>query len=285
MSGIGRVAVVGCGQVGTMLGLALKAAAPVHGVESVGLFDRDRKVAHQSLAAGGGDQALLDEEEVLGFDAILLCVPVMEILAWVERLGPKLRPETLLLDCGTTKLAVVRAMAAHVAAEAVPVGGHPLAGNEGHGPGAARPEQLRDATFCLSPVRSPQQDLARARALVLALGAKPRVVDAAEHDQQVARTIHLPHLLAVALMGTLPPECPGQPPLAGPGFLGATRLAEAEPEMVADFVASNLVPVRSALADLRQRLSELTEMLANRERLSAEVAAAGRRRRQLAGRA
>src|SRR6266700_3720310 len=145
----GSVAIVGAGQIGTMLGMALVAA----GASDVGLFDLDPAVARESLAMGGGHRLLRGVGEALAASTLILAVPVPAIVAFVEEHGPSMRPGTFVVDTGSAKAAVVAAMRAAVAPGVHAVGGHPLCGTERPGPRGARVEALRGATFVLTPVR------------------------------------------------------------------------------------------------------------------------------------
>ena len=244
-----RVAIVGAGQVGTMLGLAL------HGTKAdVVLADRRGGAVKESLARGaGGGEVPVDE--AFGAGTVVLAVPVPEIVRLIEELGSKVSPGSLLLDTGSAKRAVVEAMRAHVPPEAHAVGGHPLAGTERGGPEGAAPELIRGAAFALTPVRDDPVALQRARAFAESLGARPVVMDAELHDRVVAATSPAPHLLAAAVARAsreLPREAVRD--LAASGFDGITRLAASDPGMVSGFLSANADAVRDALKELRAAL-------------------------------
>lgn len=183
-------------------------------------------------------------------------------------------PGSLLIDTGSSKGVVVAAMARTVRAGAAAVGGHPICGSEANGPAAARQEALRNAPFVLTPVTEDGLALTLATRLVQSLGARPVTMAAAVHDRVVARSSHLPHVVA----GTLARLCrdsglvdPSTMALLGPGFRGATRLAESDPEMVASFLVANATQVAAAVADLSAELSRLAEALSLGQGSVAEI--------------
>ena len=246
---LGRVAIVGTGQIGTMLGLALRGIA-----EEVVLSDRRRGAVTESLARGAGDR-VVPIEEVVEADAVVLAVPVPEIVRLVETLGRSLRPGSLLIDTGSAKRTVVEAMRAHVPAQVRAIGGHPMAGTDRPGPSGARLDLIRGSTFALTPVREDPAAVARALALVDAVGARPVILEAELHDRVVAATSHAPHLVAAAVAlasRALPPETVRD--LAASGFGGVTRLAASDPGMVAGFLVANADAVREALGAVREAL-------------------------------
>jgi prephenate dehydrogenase len=167
------------------------------------------------------------------------------------------------------------------------VGGHPICGTETTGPAAARREALRGATFALTPVRPDQVGLDRAAALVSSLGAVPLQLSCEQHDRILARSSHLPHLLASALACV----CSGADDdrqmvraMVGPGFLGASRLAEASPEMVASFALANSTELTSALEEFGHEMALLAAALGTGEvALRSALNRGGAARREMAG--
>jgi prephenate dehydrogenase len=260
----GKVAIVGSGQMGTLLGLALMEVRSQAGISSLGIFDIAPDVADAALALGAGDQVLPDPESVLGADVVILAMPVGEIVDWLSAFGPRLGQDQLLLDTGSSKTGVVAAMREHVDPTVRVVGGHPMAGNEASGPAAAEVGALRGATFVLSPVRGDRVAVRRASELVRACGAVPVVMDAETHDRLVARTSHLPHLVSNALARLAVAE--GEEllqyrALAGSGYRSSTRLAASDPGMVAGFLDANRKEVRAAFDEFRKELDRLVEAL------------------------
>jgi prephenate dehydrogenase len=265
MTRLGTVAIVGTGQIGTLIGSALMVAGSQAGITSIGLFDLEPDVAGVSLACGAGDRLLSDPESVLQADVVILAMPVGEIVAWLARFGPRLREDQLLLDTGSAKTAVVAAMREHVNPAVGAIGGHPMAGNEDSGPAAAEPGALTRAIFVLTPVRPDPVALQLASQLVTACAAVALVMDAETHDRLVARTSHLPHLVSSALARLTVAD--GQEliqtrALAGGGYRSSTRLAASNPGMVAGFLEANREEVRAAFEDFRRELDNLIEALA-----------------------
>ncbi len=264
---LGAVGIVGAGQVGTMLGMALResrGSARAGDVGEVVLFDVDRSTAEASLSHGGGDRVAPTVEDALAADTVVLAAPVPQIVRLIEGSGPRLRPGSLVIDTGSTKSAVVDAMRRAVSRGVHAIGGHPLAGTERPGPAGADPERLRGSPFVLSPVRDDPEAMVRARALVIAVGAEPVEMDAEEHDRAVGFTSHLPHLAAFALtiaVGRRERDAPAIRSLISTGFLGVSRLAGSEPAMVAGFLSTNARSVRAAAERFRASLDELTVSL------------------------
>jgi prephenate dehydrogenase len=264
---LGRVAIVGAGQVGTLLGMALMANRRAAGVEAITLFDHDPATAAESLARGAGDAAGVEVSDAFGADVVVLAVPVPEIVTLVDRFGPMTRPGALVIDTGSAKRAVVEAMLRSIPPHAHAIGGHPMVGTERPGPAGADPDRLAGATFVLSAVRPDDEGLARARAFVEAVGGRALLMDAEAHDRAVAFTSHLPHLLAFALAGSAEAAAGGGGielgALVSTGFLGATRLAESDPGTTAGFLGANAEEVTAAASRFRDRFDAMVSALAD----------------------
>jgi prephenate dehydrogenase len=270
---LGRVAIVGAGQVGTMLGLALRSPAPgddrpegVGGVDEVVLADLSPGALEASMARGAGDRAL-PARELSGLlprlDTVVLALPVPAIQAWLAELGPRLSPGTFVLDTGSAKAAVVATMRGRLPEGVHALGGHPMAGTERPGPEGADPARLWGATFALVPVRDDHTAMARGRLLATAVGARPVEMDAATHDRLVATASHLPHAMAFALaLVAAETNRDGELGLvAGTGFAGAVRLARSDPAMVAGFLAANAAEVQAAVSELRAALARVSRAI------------------------
>jgi prephenate dehydrogenase len=284
---LGRVAIVGSGQVGTMLGMALMANREDAGVASITLFDLDPRVAAASMARGAGDAVGHDTAHAFHADVVVLAAPVPAIVRLLHELGPSVSPGSLVIDSGSAKRAVVDAMRRSVPPHAHAVGGHPMAGTERPGPNGADPGRLAGAAFVLSPVREDAEGLARAGAFVAAVGARAIVMDADAHDLAVALTSHLPHLLAFALADAAGGGGPaGDAPPAGlvsTGFLGSTRLAESDPITTAGFLSANADAVAAAASRFRTAFDALVTALGDPGALEAALAEGRRARRALSG--
>lgn len=269
---LGSVGIIGTGQVGTMLGMALVRAGTEAGVEEVVLFDRDRSSVRESLRRGGGHRILARQEDALVADTLVLAVPVPGIVTLIEEMGGSLLPGAALIDTGSSKKVVVEAMQRHVPPSVHAIGGHPMAGTEQSGPAGARPEALQNASFALTPLRADPEALSRGRALARAVGARPIEIDADTHDRVIARTSHLPHVMAFALaamdMGAGDVVTRA---LTSTGYLGVTRVAKSDPDMVAGFLCANSKEVRAALDELLDVLTKMGAALEQEPRILAAL--------------
>jgi prephenate dehydrogenase len=251
---LGRVAIVGAGQIGTAIGMALARSGTAR---SVALLDREPSTARRSAERIGRATVLGGFDELRDTDVVVLAVPVPTIVDLIEPVTRVLSGGALLVDTGSAKVVVVEAMRRQAGNGVHVVGGHPIAGTERSGPDAADPAVFEGSTFVLTPVRDDPEGLDRACLLARGLASRPVVMDAAEHDAAVAVASHLPHLLAF----TLAAAAGGSPPLAASGFASVTRLARSDPEMVGGFLWANAPQIRRAAQGFRREFDRILQTL------------------------
>ena len=245
-SGSRRIAIIGLGQIGGSLGLALESARGWHRVG----FDARPRARREALAKGAVDQVARSlEEACAGAQLAVAAVPVDVLPQVIDRAAAALPRGAALLDTGSARRGVTEALA-RAARRVRAVGGHPIAGNERRGLAGASAQLFHGAPFALLPVRGGVPPLVRA--LVRDIGAEPRVVSPREHDLALARTSHLPWLVsrALAKLG----RAAARRRLAGPGYASMTRLAASDPRIARAYTGVNARNVRAAWLRLRAEL-------------------------------
>jgi prephenate dehydrogenase len=246
-----RVGIVGVGLIGGSFGLALREAGfdgSIVGVSSV----RSISDAQERKAI---DSGVTLEEAAASCDLLFLSQPISGILETIRKLGPLVRPGTLVTDAGSTKRAIV-----DEAARSLPggsfLGGHPMAGKELRGAAAADGQLFRGRPWVLT------SDLDHPfRKWIAAFGARELILDASEHDRLVAWSSHLPQLASTALAAVLHDHAPDAAKVAGPGLLDSTRLALSSFGLWRDILDTNQTEVSVALDAYIAKLQSLKSNL------------------------
>ncbi|MBA3672157.1 MAG: prephenate dehydrogenase, partial [Gemmatimonadaceae bacterium] len=96
------------------------------------------------------------------------------------------------------------------------------------------------------------------------LGTGVELIDAAEHDTQMAWRSHLPHVTSAAL-ATLLADRGVRRSALGPGGRDMTRLAGSAPALWIGIALDNRQPVVDAVVALEERLREFRSALANED--------------------
>jgi prephenate dehydrogenase len=242
-----RIAVIGLGQIGGSLGLSLAGNARWHRIG----WDANPRVTARARREGAIDEAARTLAAACrGADLAVIATPVDTLAGLIDRAARALPRGAVLLDTGSARAGVTAALERARRLGMRAAGFHPLAGNEGRGFASARAGLFANATIALLPVRAPVPALARA--LARDLDARPRVVTPQRHDRALARTSHLPYLLARSLA-----ERGGRfakRGLSGTGYRDMTRLAGANPRIADAYALANVREVRQAWRELRQSM-------------------------------
>ncbi len=258
-----KITLVGVGLLGGSLGLAVRQrrlagrvegyvrrAASVIECEKIGVVDR----ATDDLAAAVKDA-----------DLVVLCTPLAQMRRLTEQFLPSLKRGAIVTDVGSVKASVVAELESLVAsAGAHFVGGHPMAGAEKVGSSAARADLFEDAVCVITPTaKSSSEAVRRVEEFWKSLGARPLRLAPEAHDDLVARSSHLPHVVAAELANYIlsPVHPKEQAQLCAGGFRDSTRIASGSPEMWRDIALANRVNLDRVLGVFIEDLQEFQHAL------------------------
>lgn len=234
-----KVLVIGLGLIGASFAKALREAeaAVVYG------YDQDLSVPEQALSSGVIDEPVHNLQELSAIDVVVLAVPVMAMGDTVSQIQHLLPGLTALTDVGSVKRAVVDAIQdalGYLPASFVP--GHPIAGAEKSGVTAAQSDLFQRHMHILTPLpESGPEATAMVSSLWQQCGAQVVEMSVERHDEVLAATSHLPHLLAFSLVDTLARESENREifKYAAGGFRDFSRIAASDPTMWHDIFLMN----------------------------------------------
>lgn len=250
------VGVVGLGLIGGSLGLDLRALGiPVHG------WAHRAATAERALARGLVDQASTDPAVLADCAAVLLALPLDQLVQPPPALLAALPPQALVLDMGSVKLPVLQALQPRLQRF---VACHPMAGTAQAGVEAGITGLFAGRPWVITPSGDePQEDLILARAFGQALGSTVVECDAAAHDRAVAMISHMPVLVSAALLqsaGEAQPQALVQL-LASSGFADTTRIGGGNPALGTLMARCNRAAVQQALQDYSKALQQLSALV------------------------
>ncbi|WP_143151168.1 bifunctional prephenate dehydrogenase/3-phosphoshikimate 1-carboxyvinyltransferase [Marinobacter nauticus] len=260
-----RVAVIGLGLIGGSLASAIRS----HNLARVVVgFDQKPEDAALGVDLDVIDQAATTlEQAVRGSDLVVLAVPVRATRVVLEQIRPWLASDAVLTDVGSTKssfVADVKAVFGNLSPRVIP--GHPIAGSEKSGIRAANPDLFANHKVILTPADDADAAaLSGLTALWEGTGATVLTMSVAYHDEVLAATSHLPHLIAFSLVDTLAGEDENMDIFryAAGGFRDFTRIAASDPVMWHDIFLSNRDAVLRVIDHFTQDLDQLRAAIAN----------------------
>lgn len=201
-------------------------------------------------------------------DIVILAAPVRVIIDQIHLLGAFIKPDCLVMDLGSTKQEICQALDS-LPANTRAIGGHPMCGKEISGIEQAEPGLYRDKVFALVPTqRTDTGTLQLAVELVRTIGARPLMLQAAQHDRLAAAISHLPYLAAASLVRAAEQVSITEPlvwDLAASGFRDSTRLAASDLTMMLDIVLTNRDAILDSLERFTRELELLRQAVTNRD--------------------
>ena len=270
--------VIGLGAIGGSLALQAKRA----GIATVLGWSPEPAERVAAVRQGAIDDAPPRAADVArAVELLVLAAPPAANLELLGSLKPHIGAGALVTDVGSVKRAIV-ARADGLGLGPRFAGGHPLAGTHAHGFAAARVDLFKGAVVYITATRD-GDGAARevAHFWESVLEAHAVLIDAAQHDHQLALTSHLPQAVASLLAHHL---AHATPPGAtfGPGARDATRLAASEPALWTEIFLLNRDELLPALRSLEEPLGELERALemGNPQAVTAWLSRAAQWRRQ-----
>jgi prephenate dehydrogenase len=260
---IQRLTIIGVGLIGGSLARALKRAGACGEVVGCG-----RNTTHLQQAI---DLGVIDRYDthpasaVKEADMVMLAVPLGTMAPLFAAIRDALSPQSIITDAGSAKASVVADARQHLG-QHLPrfVPGHPIAGTEKSGVVASFAELFENRRVILTPL--PETD-SQAASLVTQMwektGAEVVNMSVAHHDDVLAATSHLPHLLAYSLVDTLATMDDRTEifKFAAGGFRDFTRIASSDPRMWHDICVANRDAILKVLEHFNHNLAQLTNAI------------------------
>ena len=260
---IERLCVIGVGLIGGSLARALRDAGHVR--EIVGA---SRNPVHLQRAVELGVIDRFDTDlasAVQGADMIFVSVPLGAMGAVFRSIRNSLADGAVVTDGGSVKASVVADI--NEAIGEIPswfVPGHPIAGTEQSGVDASFSELYKDRRVILTPLAETDATaVSRVRAMWEAVGATVSEMDVTHHDEVLAATSHLPHVLAYTLVESLARMSEQREifEYAAGGFRDFTRIASSDPVMWRDICLANGEALLNMLERFNRDLESLSEAI------------------------
>lgn len=256
-----KITIIGVGLMGGSLGMAIKKRKLAREVIGVSQKQSSLVEAIKLKAIDRGETNL--QKAVKNADLVILATPVELIIKLIKTINPYLRRGCLVTDIGSAKLEVVETAQKKLSNPGFFVGSHPLVGSEKRGVGFADADLYEQSECIITPTKHTSRSARdRIRNFWSKIGCHVKSMSPEEHDQILAYTSHLPHLLAYGLMETIPPKYLTH---VSNGFKDTTRIASSSPQMWNDICLANSNNLIHSLDDMVKNLAELRKAIVNRD--------------------
>lgn len=244
--------IAGVGLIGGSIAAAVRQRMPACRITGVGRSERRLEQARA--------QGLIDDYSTIPCSAltqaafVVICLPVEHIADAVLEFSLNLNSDSVITDGGSVKGAIYSALQQRGGAPSQFVGSHPIAGSEQSGFEHADADLYQGRTCVITPEGAPADLVKRVVRFWSAIGCRTIEMTAAEHDQVLALTSHLPHVMASVTAACVQPQ---HLALTGTGFRDTTRVAAGAADLWAGILLGNQKFVVDAMLRAEQILQEL----------------------------
>lgn len=258
-----RACIIGVGLIG---GSLARAAREQGLISEFSGFSRRESHLQRARELGVIDRYSTDLAEAIeGCDLIILATPLKAMPPVLTALAKLVDDSVVITDVGSAKRGVIAAV--DQAFDGVPprfVAGHPIAGTEKSGVEASFPELYQDRCVILTPDDNTNAEaLKKVDQLWSGIGAEVVHMSAQHHDEVLAATSHVPHVLAFTLVGTLAKMQEHNEifKFAAGGFRDFTRISSSDPEMWRDISLENSDAILNVLARFQEEIEALKQSI------------------------
>lgn len=252
-----KVAFIGLGLIGSSLARMLREQQLTQSIVAVDM--QEQSIADAKFL-GVIDDGSQDYTMIAGADLIMLAVPVKATTQVLKNIQPYLHENTIISDVGSTKMNVVSS-AQQVFGNHLPKGfvpAHPIAGAENSGVHAGKADLFAHHKVIVTPLESScPSAVEKITAMWQAGGAEVICMTVERHDQILAYTSHLPHLMAFNLVEQLSNRQDNLEifRFAAGGFRDFSRIAGSDAQMWHDIFFANKTALLKAVSEFEQQLA------------------------------
>lgn len=257
---INRMALLGIGLIGSSIAHAVRA----HGLaEHIAISTRSEATLARAEELQLGDSYHPDARDaVKDADIVIISVPLGAYEAVTLHIKDALKQGAILTDVASCKESVIADMGPHIPEGVHFVPGHPIAGTEHSGPDSGFATLFEGRWCVLTPPKG--TDTAAIDAITQlwkSMGSMVEIMEPAHHDQVLAITSHLPHLIAYSIVDTatnLEDDLRQEViKFSASGFRDFTRIAASDPVMWRDVFLKNREAVLEVLSQFTEDLTAL----------------------------
>ncbi len=206
------------------------------------------------------------KQSITGSDLIIISTPLSaykEIFVTIKKFSNK---KVLVTDVGSSKLEVVQMGEKILKNHAYFVPAHPIAGTEQSGPTAGFLNLFKNRWCIITPCKlTNQHSKNKIKKLWETFGSNVTIMNPKNHDNTMAITSHIPHLIAYNIVGTaskLETKTKSEViKFSASGFRDFTRIASSDPTMWRDIMISNKKQILFMLKKFNQDLNSLKKAI------------------------
>lgn len=276
-----NITIVGLGVIGGSFAMAFKEA----GFEDVYSVDLNKesieKAKNMGIIKDGSDNAKQFLEIA---DLVIICIYPRIIKDFMMENRNNFKDGAIVTDVAGIKGTLIKQLDDIIPDNIDFIFGHPMAGRENKGIDHATAECYKGANYLLIDTeRNDDDNVLLLQAIIYKLGFKRIIrISSGFHDQIIAFTSHLPHVMAVSLINS-DVEARNTEIYMGGSYRDATRVADINEDLWTELFLGNKENLLEVIDDFMAEMGRFREDLAKGDRVSLNkrLKRATKRRRRL----
>ena len=276
-----NITIVGLGVIGGSFAMAFKEA----GFEDVYAVDLNKesieKAKNMDIIKDGSDNAKQFLEIA---DLVIICIYPRIIKDFMMENRNNFKDGAIVTDVAGIKGTLIKQLDDIIPDNIDFIFGHPMAGRENKGIDHATAECYKGANYLLIDTeRNDDDNVLLLQAIIYKLGFKRIIrISSGFHDQIIAFTSHLPHVMAVSLINS-DVEARNTEIYMGGSYRDATRVADINEDLWTELFLGNKENLLEVIDDFMAEMGRFREDLAKGDRVSLNkrLKRATKRRRRL----
>ena len=195
-------------------------------------------------------------------DLIIIGIPVAAYENIFKKIYNFIKPGAIITDVGSVKMEVIKNVSKLIPKNVNFIPGHPIAGTEKSGPESGFSGLFKKGWCILTPNKSSNPESIKIiKEMWELVGMKVDIMNPKHHDDVLAITSHIPHIIAYSIVGTVANlENTIKKEVikyAASGFRDFTRIAASDPIMWRDIILNNKSSILKMLNLFKKDLSKL----------------------------
>ena len=259
-----NITIVGLGVIGGSFAMAFKEA----GFEDVYAVDLNKesieKAKNMGIIKDGSDNAKQFLEIA---DLVIICIYPRIIKDFMMENRNNFKDGAIVTDVAGIKGTLIKQLDDIIPDNIDFIFGHPMAGRENKGIDHATAECYKGANYLLIDTeRNDDDNVLLLQAIIYKLGFKRIIrISSGFHDQIIAFTSHLPHVMAVSLINS-DVEARNTEIYMGGSYRDATRVADINEDLWTELFLGNKENLLKAIYNFEKELDKIKDSVKNEDK-------------------
>lgn len=260
-----NITIVGLGLIGGSFAMALRELKP----KNIWAIDIDKATLDTAEKMNIIDKGYISPEIPLSnSDIVILAVYPQKTINFVKSNMNLFKSGAVITDTAGIKCNLINEIMPVLREDLDFIGGHPMAGKEESGLKAATKDMFENANYILTPInKNKEENINLIASIAKGMGCK-RIVHLTpkEHDDIIAYTSQLPHVIAVSLI-----DCNSLilkiSQFIGGSFKDTTRVATINGELWPELLLYNKENIISKIEDFENNIKEIKTAIINNDEI------------------